>query len=87
MIGQGESTTQANARNKTAGSVVDNLDSIGVDADKTEEITRLIKQVQKLLSKSGNCEPFDAAAWVKRLLRRPDIALGNAAPELYLNNP
>ena len=47
----------------------------------------LIEQVETLLRESGNDEPFDAAAWVDRWLRRPNHALGGAAPELYLNTP
>ena len=49
--------------------------------------TRLIEQVELLLRESGNTEPFDAAAWVERWLRRPNHALGGAAPELYLHTP
>lgn len=47
---------------------------------------RLIEQVEVLLRESGNSEPFDAAAWVDRWLRRPNHALGGARPELYLNS-
>ncbi len=60
---------------------------MGVEADKTAVITRLTAQVQKLLPESGNCEPFDAAAWVERWLRRPNFALSGAATEIYLNTP
>jgi hypothetical protein len=48
---------------------------------------RLIEQVQLLLRESGNTKPFDAAAWVERWLRRPNHALGGAAPDLYLHTP
>ena len=48
---------------------------------------RLIEQVELLLRESGNTEPFDAAAWVERWLRRPNHALGGAAPDLYLHTP
>ena len=48
---------------------------------------RLIQQVELLLRESGHSEPFDAAAWVDRWLRRPNHALGGAAPELYLHTP
>jgi hypothetical protein len=47
----------------------------------------LIKQVGTLVKESGNKEPFDAAAWVDSWLRRPNHALGGAAPELYMNTP
>lgn len=47
----------------------------------------LIQQVEQLLRESGNIEPFDAAAWIDRWLRRPNHALGGAAPELYLHTP
>ena len=60
---------------------------MGVEADKTAVITRLTAQVQKLLPESGNCEPFDAAAWVERWLRRPNFALSGAATEIYLGPP
>ena len=46
---------------------------------------RLIQQVERLLRESGHSEPFDAAAWVDRWLRRPNHALGGDAPELYLH--
>jgi hypothetical protein len=46
---------------------------------------RLIRQVELLLRESGHSEPFDAAAWVDRWLRRPNHALGGDAPELYLH--
>ncbi|MCP9772450.1 DUF2384 domain-containing protein [Synechococcus sp. Tobar12-5m-g] len=46
----------------------------------------LIEQVEVLLRESGNDEPFDAAAWVDRWLRRPNHALGGASPEHYLNS-
>ena len=48
---------------------------------------RLTNQVELLLRESGNTEPFDVAAWVERWLRRPNHALGGAAPELYLHTP
>jgi uncharacterized protein (DUF2384 family) len=48
---------------------------------------RLIEQVKTLLRQSGNDDPFDATAWVERWLRRPNHALGGAAPELYMNTP
>ncbi|MBM5817948.1 MAG: DUF2384 domain-containing protein [Cyanobacteria bacterium K_Offshore_surface_m2_239] len=48
---------------------------------------RLIQQVEALLRESGTSEPFEAAAWVDRWLRRPNHALGGAAPELYLHTP
>ncbi|MFM9103435.1 MAG: antitoxin Xre/MbcA/ParS toxin-binding domain-containing protein, partial [Cyanobium sp.] len=35
----------------------------------------------------GASEPFEAADWVDRWLRRPIHALGGAAPELYLHTP
>jgi hypothetical protein len=47
----------------------------------------LIEQVGSLVRESGNKEPFDAAAWVDSWLRRPNHALGGAAPELYMNTP
>lgn len=46
---------------------------------------RLIQLVEQLLRESGNTEPFDAAAWIDRWLRRPNHALGGATPELYLH--
>ena len=49
--------------------------------------SRLINQVELLLRESGNTEPFDAAVWVDRWLRRPNHALGGAAPERYLHTP
>jgi hypothetical protein len=48
---------------------------------------RLIQQVELLLRESGATEPFEAAAWVDRWLRRPNHALGGATPELYLHTP
>ena len=42
---------------------------------------RLIQQVELLLRESGATEPFEAAAWVDRWLRRPNHALGGATPE------
>ena len=48
---------------------------------------RLIQQVEALLRESGATEPFEAPAWVDRWLRRPNHALGGAAPELYLHTP
>jgi len=48
---------------------------------------RLIQQVELLLRESGTSQPFEAAAWVDRWLRRPNHALGGAAPELYLHTP
>ena len=46
---------------------------------------RLIQQVDLLLRESGSTEPFEAAPWVDRWLRRPNHALGGATPELYLH--
>ena len=59
-----------------------------VGAGKQEAVReRLIQQVDLLLRESGHSEAFDAAAWVDRWLRRPNHALGGAAPELYLHTP
>jgi hypothetical protein len=48
---------------------------------------RLIQEVELLLRESGHSDAFDASAWVDRWLRRPNHALGGAAPELYLQTP
>jgi hypothetical protein len=90
-----ESTTEANASvSGTAMTTVSStvaaagdLDSVGEGAAMPAVETRLIQQVEQLLRESGNTEPFDAAAWVKRWLHRPNHALGGAAPELYLHTP
>jgi hypothetical protein len=91
MARSAESTTEANASaTGTAsgtGAAAGNQDSVGEGADMLAVETRLIKQVELLLRESGNTEPFDAAAWVERWLRRPNHALGGAAPELYLHTP
>jgi len=84
MARSAESTTEANASAAAAGE----WDSVGEGAAMPSTVrTRLIEQVQLLLRESGNTEPFDAAAWVERWLRRPNHALGGAAPELYLHTP
>ena len=94
-----ESTTEANASATgsastraigTASSTVaaaGDPDSVGEGAAMPAVESRLIKQVELLLRESGTTEPFDAAAWVERWLRRPNHALGGAAPELYLHTP
>ena len=84
-----ESTTEANASGSvsiTAAAARD-LVFVGEGAAVPAVETRLIQQVELLLRESGNTEPFDAAAWVERWLRRPNHALGGAAPELYLHTP
>ena len=91
MARSAESTTEANASASgtascTVAAGVD-LDSVGEGAAVSAVESRLIKQVELLLRESGNSEPFDAAAWVGRWLRRPNHALGGAAPELYLHTP
>jgi len=86
MARSAESTTEANA-SATAETAGD-WDSVGEGAAMPSAVrARLIEQVQLLLRESGNTEPFDAAAWVERWLRRPNHALGGAAPELYLHTP
>jgi hypothetical protein len=86
MARSAESTTEANA-SATAETAGD-WDSVGEGAAMPSAVrARLIEQVQLLLRESGNTEPFDAAVWVGRWLRRPNHALGGAAPELYLNTP
>ena len=90
-----ESTTEANAsasgsastRATGTAAATGDLDSVGEGAAVPAVESRLINQVELLLRESGNTEPFDAAAWVKRWLRRPNHALGGAAPELYLHTP
>jgi uncharacterized protein (DUF2384 family) len=47
----------------------------------------LVRQVETLLHESGNTEPFDADAWVKRWLDSPNHALDNAKPAAYLSTP
>jgi hypothetical protein len=86
MARSAESTTEANA-SATAETAGD-WDSVEEGAAMPSAVrARLIEQVQLLLRESGNTEPFDAAAWVERWLRRPNHALGGAAPELYLHTP
>jgi hypothetical protein len=91
MASSAEPTTQANASASGTGSstvaAAGDLDSVGEGAAMPALESRLIKQVELLLRESGNTEPLDAAAWVERWLRRPNHALGGAAPELYLNTP
>jgi hypothetical protein len=84
-----ESTTEANASGTaiTTVAAAGDMDSVGEGAAMPALESRLIKQVELLLRESGNTEPFDAAAWVERWLRRPNHALGGAAPELYLHTP
>jgi len=92
MARSAESTTEANASASASGSdtvaAAGDWDSVGKGAAMPSAVrARLIEQVQMLLRESGNTEPFDAAAWVERWLRRPNHALGGAAPELYLHTP
>jgi len=91
MARSADSTTEANASGTgTASSTVaaaGDLDSVGEGAAMPAVETRLIQQVEQLLRESGNTEPFDAAAWVKRWLHRPNHALAGAAPELYMHPP
>ena len=95
MARSAESTTEANASSTGTGiaaasstvAAAGNQDSVGEVAAVPAVESRLIKQVELLLLESGNTEPFDAAAWVERWLRRPNHALGGAAPELYLHTP
>ncbi len=95
MAHSAESTTEANASvsgtaiTTTSSTVAaaGDLDSVGEGAAMPAAETRLIKQVELLLRESANPEPFHAAAWVERWLRRPNHALGGAAPELYLHTP
>ncbi len=92
MARSAESTTEANASASASGSdtvaAVGDWDAVGEGAAMPPAVrARLIQQVQLLLRESGNTEPFDAAAWVERWLRRPNHALGGAAPELYLHTP
>jgi hypothetical protein len=87
-----ESTTEANASVRARASdtvaAAGDWDSVGEGAAMPSAVRiRLIEQVELLLRESGNTEAFDAAAWVERWLRRPNHALGGAAPELYLHTP
>ena len=95
MARSAESTTEANVSGSgtaitTTSSTVaaaGDLDSVGEGAAMPAVESRLIKQVELLLRESGSTDPFDVAAWVERWLRRPNHALGGAAPELYLRTP
>jgi hypothetical protein len=92
MARSAESTTEANASGRASASdtvaATGDWDSVGEGAAMPSAVRiRLIEQVDLLLRESGNTEPFDAAAWVERWLRRPNHALGGAAPELYLHTP
>jgi hypothetical protein len=90
MARSAESTTEANASARASDTVAaaGDWDAVGEGAAMPSAVrTRLIKQVELLLRESGNTEPFDAAVWVERWLRRPNHALGGAAPELFLHTP
>lgn len=88
MARSAESTTEANASASDTVAAAGDWDAVGEGAAMPSAVrTRLIKQVELLLRESGNTEPFDAAVWVERWLRRPNHALGGAAPELYLHTP
>jgi hypothetical protein len=90
MARSAESTTEANASGTASSTVAaaGDWDSVGEGTAMPSAVrARLIEQVKMLLRESGNTEPFDAAAWVERWLRRPNHALGGAAPELYLHTP
>lgn len=88
MARSAESTTEANASASDTVAAAGDWDAVGEGAAMPSAVrARLIQQVQLLLRESGNTEPFDAAAWVERWLRRPNHALGGAAPELYLHTP
>ncbi|MEI6110854.1 MAG: MbcA/ParS/Xre antitoxin family protein [Cyanobium sp. ELA712] len=95
MARSAESTIEANASGTGTGitatsstvAAAGDLDPVGEGAAVLAVESRLIKQVELLLCESGNTEPFEAAAWVERWLRRPNHALGGAAPELYLHTP
>jgi hypothetical protein len=92
MARSAESTTEASGRasaraSDTVAAAVD-WDSVGEGAAMPSAARiRLIEQVELLLRESGNTGRFDTAAWVERWLRRPNHALGGAAPELYLHTP
>jgi hypothetical protein len=90
MARSAEPTTEANASGTASSTVAaaGDWDAVGEGTAMPSAVrTRLTQQVQMLLRESGNTEPFDAAAWVERWLRRPNHALGGAAPELYLHTP
>jgi len=77
-------TTAAQTSEQTSGDV--SAAAVGAP-EETAARDRLIQQVEALLRESGASEPFEAAAWMDRWLRRPNHALGGAAPELYLHTP
>jgi hypothetical protein len=88
MARSAESTTEENASASETVAAAGDWDAVGEGAAMPSAVrARLIEQVQLLLRKSGNIEPFDAAAWVERWLRRPNHAFGGAAPEPYLHTP
>jgi uncharacterized protein (DUF2384 family) len=88
MARSAESTTEANASASDTVAAAGDWDAVGEGAAMPSAVrTRLIKQVELLLRESGIIEPFDAAVWVERWLRRPNHALGGAAPELFLHTP
>ena len=83
MVPVTQPTTHADATSSSSGAA---SAAVGVAAE-AQVKARLIEQVKTLMRQSGNEEQFDDAAWVDRWLRRPNHALGGAAPELYINTP
>lgn len=85
MIPVTQPTTQTDS-GPAASTTAAGSGAVGV-VNETEVRAGLIEQLGTLVRESGNQDPFDAEAWVESWLRRPNHALGGAAPELYMNTP
>ncbi|MEO8250054.1 MAG: antitoxin Xre/MbcA/ParS toxin-binding domain-containing protein [Burkholderiales bacterium] len=55
------------------------------ESERALGVARLIGQVQKIVSESGNLERFDAAGWTAQWLEEINPALGGKAPGEFLD--
>lgn len=55
------------------------------ESERALGIARLVGQVQKIVSESGEPEGFDAATWTANWLEEPNAALGGRAPGEFMD--
>ncbi|MFT3665972.1 antitoxin Xre-like helix-turn-helix domain-containing protein [Piscinibacter sp.] len=70
----------------TANRKVKDKDLLSQDeSERALGITRLVGQVQTIVSESGNPEGFDAARWTAQWLDQPNDALGGRPPGEFMD--
>lgn len=60
---------------------------VSLSAGRRKFVAELTRNVERMITESGNPNGFDAAAWIRRWINDPNAALGLRCPLEFFDDP